>query len=221
MAAGDRADLFRVGVTGRAPTMPQKKSKHVRRKKGVEVKRRGRGQKPKAPPKSVATRARPEKPAARRGPAPRPKRRAKPARTKKPPTKTTPPPRPSIESLTPEERAQAAYDGEVLAVLRDEFPSDDRAAYDAKIRERLRRKALGPFDAERVATLRRLKDALQAELSSGPTSGHFTEPHGLYANPDDFDHDELVRAYSEAYSSVSPLAIAAFVPLAVYLYYLR
>lgn len=135
--------------------------------------------------------------------------------------KTTPPPKPRKKAPTPEERARAAYDGEVLAVLRDEFPNDDQALTNEKIRARLREKSLGAFDAARVDTLRRLKDDLQSELSSGPRSGHFTGAHGLYANPEDFDHAELVNDYTAKYPRVSSEAIAAFIPLAVYLYYLR
>jgi hypothetical protein len=122
---------------------------------------------------------------------------------------------------TQAERRQAAYDSEVLAVLREELGSDGAAGTDAEIRRRLREKALGSYDAARVAALRRFKAELQSELASGPQSGHFTSPHGLYANPEDFDHARLIRDYTRAYPSLSPEAIAGFVPLAVYFYYLR
>ncbi|HEY3493759.1 MAG TPA: hypothetical protein VGK73_03690 [Polyangiaceae bacterium] len=150
-----------------------------------------------------------------------PSRRRSKSSEQRPSAKSTPPPKLRKKPLTPEEQARTAYDSEVLSVLRDEFPIDDRAASDDKIRRRLRDKSLGAFDVQRVATLRRLKDQLQTELSSGPKSGHFTGTHGLYANPEDFDHAELIRDYWEAYPTVSPEAIAGFVPLAVYLYYLR
>jgi hypothetical protein len=119
------------------------------------------------------------------------------------------------------EQQRTAYDSEVLAVLREELGSDDGAGIDAKIRRRLRDKKLGAYDSVRVAALRRFKDELQSELSSGPQSGHFTSSHGLYANPEDFDHTRLIRDYTRAYPTVSPEAIAGFIPLAVYFYYLR
>jgi hypothetical protein len=122
---------------------------------------------------------------------------------------------------TQAERRQAAYDSEVLAVLREELGNDGAAGTDAKIRRRLREKALGSYDPARVAALRRFKAELQSELASGPQSGHFTSPHGLYANPEDFDHTRLIRDYTRAYPTLSPEAIAGFIPLAVYFYYLR
>jgi hypothetical protein len=124
------------------------------------------------------------------------------------------------KALTRAEQRSTAYDSEVLAVLREELGSDG-AGTDAKIRRRLRDKALGEYDSARVAALRRFKDELQSELSSGPQSGHFTSNHGLYANPEDFDHTRLIRDYTRAYPTLSPEAIAGFIPLAVYFYYLR
>jgi hypothetical protein len=123
--------------------------------------------------------------------------------------------------LTATEKRRAAYDSEVLAVLREESSTKDVAGSDAQIRRRLREKSLGSFEPARVATLRRFKDALQSELSSGPQSGHFTSTHGLYANPEDFDHGRLIRDYTRSFPTLSPEAIAGFIPLAVYFYYLR
>lgn len=123
--------------------------------------------------------------------------------------------------LTPAEKRRAAYDSEVLAVLREESSDNDVTRSDAEIRRRLREKSLGSFESARVSTLRRFKDALQSELSSGPQSGHFTSAHGLYANPEDFDHARLIRDYTRSFPTLSPEAIAGFIPLAVYFYYLR
>lgn len=133
-----------------------------------------------------------------------------------------PPPSPKrTKPLTPEEQQRAAYDSEVLAVLREELDAGDVVGSDTEIRRRLREKSLGDFEATRVSTLRRFKDELQTELSSGPHSGHFAGNHGLYANPEDFDHARLIRDYTRSYPTLSPEAIAGFIPLAVYFYYLR
>ena len=137
------------------------------------------------------------------------------------PEANSPAPPKRTKPLTAAEKQRAAYDSEVLAVLREEFGSDDVSGSDAKIRRRLREKALGDFEPTRVSVLRRFKDELQSELSSGPQSGHFTSTHGLYANPEDFDHARLIRDYTRSYPTLSPEAIAGFIPLAVYFYYLR
>lgn len=137
------------------------------------------------------------------------------------PEAKTPPLAKRTKPLTHEEQQRAAYDSEVLAVLREELDAGDVADSDAKIRRRLLEKSLGAFEPARVTALRRFKDELQSELSSGPQSGHFAGNHGLYANPEDFDHARLIRDYTRSYPSLSPEAIAGFVPLAVYFYYLR
>ena len=123
--------------------------------------------------------------------------------------------------LSTAEKRRAAYDSEVLAVLREESSGKAVAGSDSEIRRRLREKSLGSFEPARVSALRRFKDTLQSELSSGPQSGHFTSPHGLYANPEDFDHARLIRDYTRSFPTLSPEAIAGFIPLAVYFYYLR
>jgi len=154
--------------------------------------------------------------------APKSKRLTKPEAASKPAAeKVGPAPKHRTKPLTPAEQHRAAYDSEVLSILRVEFDGEDVADSDAKIRRRLREKSLGEYDTKRVAILRRFKDQLQSELSSGPQSGHFTSAHGLYANPEDFDHARLIRDYTRSYPTLSPEAIAGFVPLAVYFYYLR
>jgi hypothetical protein len=118
--------------------------------------------------------------------------------------------------------AKAAHDDEVLAVLAYEFLSVDHPEVaDRKIKRRLREKRLGVYQPERVEAIRRFKNALQAELQQGPASAYYTEAHGQYSDPADFDQLRLIDEYAAAHPAVSKASIAGFVPFAVYLYYLR
>lgn len=112
-------------------------------------------------------------------------------------------------------------ESEALAVLALEDAADDPREANRKLERRLRDKGLKPLGREHVERLRAFKNAVQADLGSGPKSRHFTEPHGLYANPEDFDYSKLVRDYTAAFPSISAAAVAAFIPVGVYYYYLR
>lgn len=117
--------------------------------------------------------------------------------------------------------ALVAYESEVLSVLAAEPAGGNRRQADAEIRRRLRDKQLGSFDRTRVESLRSFKKALADEIHLGSSSSYFSGSHGLYANPEDFDHARLAEDFVERFPGISHEAIAAFIPIAVYYYYLR
>jgi hypothetical protein len=123
--------------------------------------------------------------------------------------------------MTPRKRPTKTADAVVLAVLAYEFWFDDRAEAEAKIRRRLRSRGLGPYQQARVDLLRRLKDEVQGEIHRRERSRYFVGRHGEYAATEDLDAERLTGDLSAAYPNVPREEIAAFVPVAIYLYYLR
>ena len=115
----------------------------------------------------------------------------------------------------------SGYEREVLAVLGYEFSEADRAACERKVKRRLREKALGPFDTNRIAVLRRLKEEVRLEIDSHRASAFFQGGEGRYTRPDHWDMEALCRHLGARYPEVSEEAVRWFVPWAIYIYYLR
>lgn len=121
--------------------------------------------------------------------------------------------------MTGQRKIPPTWESEALGVLAGEFPSSNRAATEAKIRGRLKRKKLGPYDAARVAVLRRLKDALQKEIAKGKASRFYQGPHGRYVDVRDFDVAWMKREMSRRHPRVPRKQVTWFVPCAVFLYH--
>ena len=118
-------------------------------------------------------------------------------------------------------KRSSTYETEALDALAYEFPFSDKAEAEAKIRTRLRRKKLGPFDPQRINLLRRLKDDLQKEISKFEKSIYFTYRHDKYCDMQDFDIPRLTRKMIERYPLIPKKEIENFVPFCVLLYYLK
>lgn len=115
----------------------------------------------------------------------------------------------------------ATYESEALNVLAYEFPFSNKAEAEARIKGRLKRKKLGPYDPERINRLRRLKDELQAEIGKGEKSDYFTHHHDRYCDMRDFDVARLAGDMIERYPQIPEPEIESFVPFCVFNYYLR
>jgi hypothetical protein len=115
----------------------------------------------------------------------------------------------------------ATYDEVVLGVLVYEFSSRDREESERKIKGRLRRRKLGPYDAGRVARLRRFKDDLQDEIHKANRSAYFLGSHGRYCDMSDFDVPRLAADMKQRHPRVAKFQLAWFVPFCVFTYYLR
>lgn len=127
----------------------------------------------------------------------------------------------SEAAVTTKKRTVKSADAVILDVLGYEFDFDDRADAERKIRRRLRYYGLRPCRQERVALLRRFKDAIQSEIGRGRQSRYFIGGRGKYAALEDFDLQRMIWDLTESYPDLPQREIAAFVPFAVYLYYLR
>ncbi len=123
--------------------------------------------------------------------------------------------------MAAKKRTTNSADAVILDVLGYEFAFDDRVEAERKIRRRLRYHGLGPYSQERVDLLRRLKDDIQSEIHRARGSRYFAGNHGKYAAPEDFDAERMIQDLAESYPNIPGEEIKRFVPIAVYLYYLR
>lgn len=113
------------------------------------------------------------------------------------------------------------YEGEVLSVLAYEFYSSRQVESERKIKRRLREKRLGPYDQTRITALRAFKDDVQSELGKFDQSEYYTEPHGKYAEMQDWDIERLAQAMKARHPGLPETEIDAFLPYAILLYYLK
>jgi hypothetical protein len=113
------------------------------------------------------------------------------------------------------------YDGEVLSVLAYEFPFSKKKEIEDRIKNRLKEKKLGTYDANRTEVLRRLKNDLQLEVSKSTKSTYYKRSHGEFCDIRDFDVSKLTDDMSKQHPSISREIIENFVSYSVYVYYLR
>jgi len=125
-----------------------------------------------------------------------------------------------VSQLMPK-KPPPTYESEALGVLAYEFPFHDKAEAEAKIKARLQRKKLGPYDAERIGLLRQMKDELKDEIGKGPQSSYFTQYHDKYVDMRDFDVPRLTRETIARYPQIPETEIHSFVPFCILLYYLK
>ncbi len=118
-------------------------------------------------------------------------------------------------------REQVTYEEEVLRVLAFEFSRADRAEAERKIKRRLREKKLGAYDQRRIDTARAFKNEVQKELGKCQRSRFYVHPRGKYADMQDWDFDALLQHLETTHPDIPAATIGAFLPYAIYLYYLR
>ena len=117
-------------------------------------------------------------------------------------------------------RDRTEYEVAILEALTFEFRPDEEADNDRKIRDMLKRRGLGDFDEDAVASLRALKNAMLNELSLRSTSAFHTGSSGT-ARQSDWDTESLVSHFSDGNAKVSRAAIEKFLPFAILNYYQR
>jgi hypothetical protein len=118
-------------------------------------------------------------------------------------------------------RTGKSADEVILDVLVWECASDDPKEAERKIRRRLRHYGLGPYQQERVDLLRRLKNETYSEIRHEDQSRYFAGRHGEHTAMEDFDVVRLIGDLTASYPDVPREEIKAFIPWAIYLYYLR
>jgi len=115
-----------------------------------------------------------------------------------------------------------SYEWECFQVLAYEFPDDDPSDAERKIKTRLRRKKLGQYDSNRIATLRQLKNALQQEVAVlCGNSQYYLGLKGTAAGSEDFDFARMVKDFRGRFPNVPRDEIARAVSFAVFIYYVR
>ena len=123
--------------------------------------------------------------------------------------------------MTAKQRATRTSDSVILDVLAYEVGFDDPREAEGKIRRRLRNHGLGPYQQSRVDLLRRFKNEIQGEIHRNKRSRYYVGSHGVYAAMEDFDVERLTQDLSASYPDLPREEIAAFVPRAIYYYFLR
>jgi hypothetical protein len=123
--------------------------------------------------------------------------------------------------MKPPGQSEKTADAVMLDVLAYEFDFDPRPESERKIKRRLRYWGLGPYRQDRVDLLRSFKDQVQAEIHRARKSRYYAGSHGRYAALEDIDIPRMVKDLAKAFPQIPKPEVAAFVPFAVYLYYLR
>ena len=114
-----------------------------------------------------------------------------------------------------------AYEDAVLTILAREFSSTDIKETKAKIKRKLRAKKIGEYDHQRVDRLRRLKDAVQTEISKCRKSTYYSKLAGEFADMKDFDTLRMTEDFAAAFPEVPKQSIHEFVEYFIYLHYIR
>jgi hypothetical protein len=121
--------------------------------------------------------------------------------------------------------SDATYESVALSVLVYEFPFSRKQEAEDKIKARLKRRALGAFEAVRIEALRKLKDDLQREIGRQEKSPYYVrsrsqgDPTG-YADMNDFDLPRLTEDLVARHPDVPAKEIEWFVPFATFIYHL-
>lgn len=113
------------------------------------------------------------------------------------------------------------YDEVVLSILIYEFDFSDNKEIERGIRETLLEKNLGVYDEDRIALLRRFKDAIRSEFWRGEKSKYYAISHAPLCNLNDFKISLMAKEYEVEFPNILPCTIERFVERAVHLYWLR
>ena len=119
------------------------------------------------------------------------------------------------------ESSQFKYEREILKVLLDDISDRNHANFERKLKRRLRAKRLGPFDVDRVETLRILRRETVLEIDKGRDSSFYNGLSGRTAKLEDWDTHGLCHHLGQRYPEVSIDTLQWFVGWAIYWNYLR
>ena len=120
-----------------------------------------------------------------------------------------------------EDSKTETYDGVLFGILALEFPGDDPAGSQRKIKRKLGRLGLGAYEQERVDYVRNLKNDLQNEIGLSVESNYYLRSFAATADPRDFDYDRLVVDFRRKYPKISKADMRTIVTFAISAYYLR
>jgi hypothetical protein len=116
---------------------------------------------------------------------------------------------------------EEARDLAIFQLLVTELPEADPKATERRIKNKLRRSALGDFDAAHLEQLRALHDDLRKEFKKFDCSEYVQLTFGNVASIGDWDTSRMAHDFHERYPSVSESDMNGIVGFALYFYYLR
>ncbi|HEX7506956.1 MAG TPA: hypothetical protein VF550_09300 [Polyangia bacterium] len=119
------------------------------------------------------------------------------------------------------ESKKETYEWVCYTILAYEIAGESAALAERKIKRKLRVAELGPYDQERVDSLRRLRDVLKREIRLYSKSKYYRGPTGTTANLEDYDFDKLVEDTCRDFPAISEVDMRGIVNFSLYLYYLR
>jgi hypothetical protein len=111
--------------------------------------------------------------------------------------------------------------GAIFEILTLALPDEDPKKMDGKIKRKLARAKLGPYDQAEVDTLRALHDALAREIRKFNGSQYYRGTPGRLADLDDFDYERMVRDFGTAFPGVSEIDLRGIVGFAIFAYYMK
>ena len=111
------------------------------------------------------------------------------------------------------------FTAERLQELGGDRPTPQQES-EKKIRGRLKRRGIA-FDADRVDILRRFKDELIDEVCKGKESKYYSHSDGVYADMKDFDAERMKADLAKRHPDVSAADIAAAVPYAIFVWWVK
>jgi hypothetical protein len=109
----------------------------------------------------------------------------------------------------------------IFQVLVNELPGNDPGKTTAKIKRKLNRANLGPYDEVRVNQLRVLHDALQQEICKFHHSKYYKGIPGSFASLEHFDTERMVLEYLREFPLITKNDLRGIIGFAIYSYYLR
>lgn len=113
------------------------------------------------------------------------------------------------------------YDLICFGELAYEFNFSDTNQIEEKIKQKLKKYKLGPYDQERVNYIRKLKNDLYDEIKKCNKSKYYLKSSGKFSNPNDFDYERLKHDYMKKYPQINENDFVAIINFSIYLYYLR
>jgi hypothetical protein len=109
----------------------------------------------------------------------------------------------------------------IFEILVNELPGEDPKRTTGKVKRKLRRAGLGPYDDGQFERVRALHDALKEEISKHERSKYYRGTPGGFAAAQHFDVETMVRDYRETHPWITEEDLGRIVSFAVYVYYLR
>ena len=108
-----------------------------------------------------------------------------------------------------------------LDILAYEFRNEEVKENNDKIRRNIGAKVFNSLPENWLKDLRDFKNMVMAEVSKHEKSIYYIENKDKFADMSHFKCEQMIDDYSMKFSKITKNAIEAFIPYAIYIYYLR